>query len=147
MTIFEKISTALGIFLLLIVVGFFGAYLWSRTPPSRPKGIASTAVFLWAPNVGVPAPRRGWWLWCRYETNDRDYCTLSDIDGHAQYDGEFIVYGTKAAVAGSELKIDPEKSIDHKVWVGNTLVPLVYLRNGDVLIPKESYDAGVKALE
>jgi hypothetical protein len=50
-------------------------------------------------------------------------------------------------VPGNELNIDSEKTTDHKVWVGNTLVPLVYLRNGDILIPLESYDAGLRALE
>jgi hypothetical protein len=146
MTVFEKMSVALGMVLLLIVAGFFGAYWWSSTPPNRPKAVAPTAVFLWAPHVGLPAPRRGWWISCRYDAN-HDYCRLSDIRGSTQYDGEFIAYHTKAAVPASELNIDPEKSTDHKVWVGDTLVPLVYLKNGDILIPRESYDAGLRALE
>jgi hypothetical protein len=143
---FEKMSTALGIILLVIVGGFFVAYRWSSTPPNRPGEVTPNAVFLWAPHVGLPAPRRGWWLSCRYETN-RDYCRLSDIHGTTQYDGEFITYGTKTALPASELKIDPEKSTEHKVWVGNTLVPLVYLRDGSVLIPRQSYDAGLRALK
>lgn len=146
MTFLEKASTALGLFLLVLAGGFFGAHWWSRIPPKRPANVASNAVFLWAPHVGLPAPRRGWWLSCRYEAN-RDYCRLSDIHGNAKYDGEFITYGTKTAVPGSNLTIDPQKSVDHKVWVGNTLVPLVYLRNGDILIPQESYNAGSRALE
>jgi hypothetical protein len=146
MTLFEKMSTALGIVLLLVVAGFFGAHWWSSTRPNRPRGVAPNAAFLWAPHVGLPAPRRGWWISCRYETN-RDYCRLSDIHGRTQYDAELITYRTKATVPGNELNIDSEKTTDHKVWVGNTLVPLVYLRNGDILIPLESYDAGLRALE
>lgn len=146
MTHFEKMSVAAGMVLLVLLGGFVSAYWWSVTIPRRPTQVASNAVFLWAPHVGLPAPRRGWWLSCRYEAGI-DYCRLSDLHGDTEYDGEFITYRTRIAVPETQMTIDPEKSTDHKVWVGNTLVPLVYLKNGTILIPKENYKAGVRTLE
>jgi hypothetical protein len=146
MTLSERMSTAAGIFLLVLVAGFFGAFWWSTTIPRRPTNVAPNAVFLWAPHVGLPAPRRGWWLSCRYEAG-HDYCRLSDLHGDTEYDGEFITYRTKTAVPEIQLIIDPEKSTDHKVWVGDTLVPLVYLKNGSILMPEKNYLAGVRILE
>jgi hypothetical protein len=146
MTLFEKMSVALGIILFVLVAVFFGAYWWSTKTPHRPKQVASNAVFLWAPYVGFPAPRRGWWLSCSNEAG-HDLCRLSDIDGNTEYHGEFVTYGTMTAIPESQLRIDPKRSTDHKIWVGDTLVPLVYLTNGDILIPRESYGAGVRLLE
>jgi hypothetical protein len=64
MTLLEKALYAIaaaGVSLILIIVG---AFWWANTVPGRPKNVAANAVFLWAPYVGLPAPRRGWWLAC-----------------------------------------------------------------------------------
>jgi hypothetical protein len=135
----------LGAVFFVLVAAFFGPFWWSTRTPQRPAIVAKDAVFLWAPHVGLPAPRRGWWLSCRCDAG-RDYCRLSDILGNTEYDGEFITFGTQTAEPGNELTIDPKKSTEHKIWVGDKLVPLVYLKNGDILIPRESYSAGARAL-
>ena len=33
------------------------------------------------------------------------------------------------------------------VWIGEALVPLVYLENGDVLIPASKYEEGLQLLQ
>ena len=50
-------------------------------------------------------------------------------------------------VASDQLKIDPEKTRDNKVWIGEALVPLVYLQNGEILIPVDKYDEGARLVE
>jgi hypothetical protein len=146
MTLAEKALyaiAALGISLILILVG---AYWWSGTVPSRPKTVAANAVFLWAPHVGLPAPRRGSWLACWRVIEGSDRCRLSAIDGKTEYEGEFVPYGRKPPLPTDQMSINAEKTREQKLWVGEALVPLVYLYNGDVLIPADEYEEGSRML-
>lgn len=146
MTRSEKAATAFAVVVAVFIVGVVGAYWWANTVPSRPKGVSSNAVFLWAPYVGFPGPRRGWWLACSEQTG-HNRCTLSGVDGNAEYEGEFVPYGRKPAIPADQLRIDPIKTREHKVWVGEALVPLVYLDNGEVLVPASKYEEATQFLE
>lgn len=146
MTLFEKAVYTVAALMLLLIAGLVGAYWWARTVPSRPKGVAANAVFLWAPAVGFPGPRRGWWLSC-WENAAHNGCKLSDVDGNTEYEGEFVPYGGKPSVPIDQLKIDAEKTRENKVFIGSTLVPLVCLENGEVLIPATKYQEGAHLLE
>jgi len=53
----------------------------------------------------------------------------------------------KKSRACAQLKIDPEKTGDDKVWIGSALVPLVCLENGEALIPASKYQDGARLLE
>src|SRR5712675_1060352 len=128
------------------VAGICGPYWWSNTIPSRPKGVAANAVFLWAPYVGLPESRRGWWLVC-WEADARNHCKLDGVDGSLEYEGEFVSYGHKGPVPANQLRINPTKTREHKVWVGDALVPLVYLDNGQILIPASQYEEGKRLLD
>jgi hypothetical protein len=146
MTLFEKAIYAVAAAAALLIVGLVVAYWWAGQVPGRPKGVAPNAVFLWAPHVGFPGPRRGWWLSCSEDVG-HNRCRLSDVDGNTEYDGEFVPYGDKGSVPADQLKIDPEKTRDNKVWIGSALVPLVFLQNGRVLIPANKYQEGARLLE
>lgn len=146
MTLFEKATYAVAAGIALLIVGLVVAYWWAGRIPSRPKGVAANAVFLWAPHVGFPGPRRGWWLSCS-EDAGHNRCKLSDVDGNTEYEGEFVPYGDKGPVPADQLKINPEKTRDNKVWIGSALVPLVFLQNGKVLIPASKYEEGARLLE
>lgn len=132
---------------ILLIVWLVALEFLANRVPGRPREVARDAVFLWAPAVGFPGglPRRGWWLAC-WEEAGRDLCKLSDIDGQTMYEGEFIRYGDRGSVTGKELQIDASKSMEEKVWVGHELVPLAFLKNGEVLIPASAYDEGVRLL-
>ena len=145
MPLFEKaIYVAAGL-VAFFIIGVVGAYWWTSRVPSRPAGVPANAVFLWAPAVGLPAPRRGDWLAC-WEESEQILCQLNDIDGSLEYKGEFLPYAHKRAIPADELKIDSVKTRRNKVWVGKALVPLVCLENGDTLIPASKYDEGVRLL-
>lgn len=146
MTLPAKVFAVIAAVVTVLVLVIVGTFWLARTVPSRPKGVATNAVFLWAPYVGLPAPRRGWWISCR-EDAGRNRCTLSDIDGKTEYEGEFISSDGKDPVPTDQLKIDTEKTRDNKVWVGSALVPLVYLQNGRILIPAAKYEDGMRLLE
>ena len=64
------------------------------------------------------------------------WCKLSNMDGSLEYEGEFVPY---SATEIGALEIDAEKTRENKVWVRDALVPIVYLKSGQVLIPAESY--------
>ncbi len=146
MALIEKAGYLIAGIVGLLIVGVVVAYWWAGQIPSRPRGVAANAVFLWAPHVGFPGHRRGWWLAC-WEDAAHNRCKLSGIDGDLKYEGEFIPYGQKGPVPADQLKIDPEKTTEHHVWVGQASVPLVYLDNGKVLIPASKYEEGARLLE
>ena len=142
----ERALYATAVILAVLLGGLVVAFWWSGTVPSRPKGVAANAVFIWAPAVGLPAPRRGRWLSC-WESAGHNRCKLSAMDGNTEYEGEFIPYRLKGSVPADQLKIDAEKTRDDDVWVGSALVPLVCLENGDVLIPASKYEEGTLLLK
>jgi hypothetical protein len=145
MTRCEKAVATLGATAALLIVGIAGAYWRANTVPSRPRGVSSTAVFLWAPFVGFPGPRRGWWLACS-ERSGQVHCMLSGVDGKTEYEGQFAPYNHDATISNDQLRIDAIKTREHKVWIGEALVPLVYLENGQVLIPASKYEEGTRLL-
>jgi hypothetical protein len=142
----EKVRAVLWTDALTFAVGTPALYWWSGTTPGRPKTVASNAVFLWAPNLPFPRPRRGSWLSCSCDAG-HDHCTLSTVDGVHEYSGEYITYGSQTAAIDGQLGIDPKESTKNGVWVGEVLVPLVYLRDGEILIPKDRYDDGAQILD
>jgi hypothetical protein len=142
-----RAAVVVGVTGVVLVLGIVGAYWHSNTQPSKPKGISADAVFLWAPYVGVPGPRRGWWLSCRQKLKGSIWCTLSEIDGATKYEGEFIPYQKGVIVASDVLKIDPIKSRELGVWIDHKNVPLVFLENGEILIPASKYDEGRRLLD
>ena len=87
---FVKVFAAL---FTLAVIAIAGAYWWSNVPPSRPKSVPSTAVWLWGPNVGLPGPKRGLWLDCRRgSVREAIHCATTDKAGVVEYEGEFLLY-------------------------------------------------------
>jgi hypothetical protein len=145
MTLLEKAVYPVAGLILFLVGGLVFAYWWTSREPGRPIGVRADAVFLWAPAVGVPAPRRGDWIAC-WEETQHIFCQLNNIDGTLEYKGEFLCYGEKRSIPRG-LRIDPEKTREDAVWVGDALVPLVCLRTGDILVPVVKYNESVRLLQ
>ncbi len=146
MTLLERAVYLIAGLILFLTIGFAVAFWWTSRVPSRPSGVRADAVFLWAPAVGLPAPRRGNWIAC-WQESPHILCQLNNIDGRPEYKGEFVPYGGDRSIPPSALKIDLEKTRDDKVWIGDALVPLVYLQSGDILVPVTKYDESVRLLQ
>ncbi len=97
MTLFEKATYAVATGMALLLIGLVATYWWAGQIPSKPKGVAANAMFLWAPHLGFPGPRRGWWLSC-WEEGGHNRCMLNNVNGEAEYDGEFIPFGQKGPI-------------------------------------------------
>jgi hypothetical protein len=67
------------------------------------------------------------------------------MDGRRGFEGNFLADASKAAVPQSELQIDSEKTgqrTDLWVRVKGEPAPLVFLRNGKVLVPSGAFEEG-----
>ena len=146
MALFAKIS---GIVLILLVGGVVGAYWWANTPPNRPGGVPLKAAWLWAPSVGLPAPKRGMWVSCWQDENS--HCRTTDKDGRLYYEGVFLPYKGQTRLPAGDLAIDvartQEHAYEHALFINEELVPLVYLTGGEVLIAAAKYDKGKQLID
>jgi hypothetical protein len=135
----------------VLVLSIVGAYWWSNVPPRRPLGVSASAVFLWAGHLGLPAPKHGTWIECWPDTSpSTDRCRLTAIDGQRLYEGEFVPSDGRPAVQSQELRIQAEPTSDTTNWIRVDALgtaPLIFLEDGDVLIPKEGYVEGAAKLE
>jgi hypothetical protein len=144
-----RICAALFVLALIAVVG---AYWWSNIPPNRSPGLPADAVWLWGPAVGLPAPKRGTWLNCWIATNagapGQFHCKTTDKSGRQLYEGVFLPYKQEGLISQSELIIDTEQMQRNRqaVLVDGELVPIIYLKNGNILIPSAKYEDGKKLL-
>jgi hypothetical protein len=146
MTLPQKTATVLGALVIALILGILGAYWRSNTVPNPPEGLPPNSVFLWAPHVGLPGAKRGWWLTCS-ERSGQDHCKITETNGTLEYEGEFIPYYQKGPVPKNDLDIDALKSGEHKLWVEGALVPLIVLKNGEILIPAVKYEDGRRLLD
>lgn len=145
---------ALALFLASIAVlllAVLGAYWWSNTPPKRPSDVSANGVFLWAGHLGLPAPRHGTWIECWTESKAGfNKCRLIEMNGTRSFEVAYLADINKAVVPQSELEILSEQtsqSVDLWVDVNGKPAPLVFLRNGKVLIPTDAYEEGMAKLQ
>ena len=72
------------------------------------------------------------------------------MDGTRSFEGTFLADTSKAVVPQSELEILSEQtsqSVNLWVYVNGEPAPLVFLRNGKVLIPSGAYEEGMAKLQ
>lgn len=135
----------------VLILAIFGAYWWSNTPPKRPSNVSSNAAFLWAGHLGLPAPKHGTWIECWAEpASSFNKCKLTEMDGMPAFEGLFLANTGRRPVPRVDLKIDVEPTSDTTHWIrldGLRGAPLVFLRDGTVLIPKDRYQEGTATLQ
>jgi hypothetical protein len=153
MTRSNIVAWILWIFILLLIAAFKFIYWWADTPPKRPANVPSSAVFFWGPPVGLPAPKRGDWITCWFDPKQNvDRCRIVRMNGSLQYEGVFIPYGGQAPIPENQLLIDSKMTnlAQERVSVNATrpdsdepgwnIVPLIYLHNGEILVPEIGYE-------
>jgi hypothetical protein len=111
--------------------------------------------------LAVPfiSEKRGDWVSCWFETSkNADFCRVVSFDGRLIFEGAYLPFPEQSPIHESELSIDAKKMNLAKEQVtvqatnpeapdpGPNSVPIVYLRDGSVLIPAESYEQGKKRM-
>ncbi len=151
MTSLRKVILIIVLVLGTVAVVIAGAYWWANVPPTRPRNVSANAVFLWAGHLGLPAPKYGTWIECWTElASGVNKCKLTEMDGTPRYQGGFLADTGKMPVPQADLKIEGEPTSDSTHWVrldGLRGAPLVFLKDGTVLVPKEGYQEGMATLE
>jgi hypothetical protein len=131
---------------LTVVLGIKVAYWWSNIPPRRPSDVSTAGVFLWAGHLGLPAAKHGTWIECWTPPNaTANRCRLTEMDGRRSFEGDFVSDTSRVAISQAGLQIDSEKTAqrtDLWVLVGGKPAPLVFLRSGEVLVPREALEEG-----
>jgi hypothetical protein len=123
-------------------------------------GVSKDAVFVWGLPVAFPAPKRGDWVSCGFDSNvSQDICRVVGMDGTLTYQGIFLPYLSERALHDDQLTINAKLTnlAQERVGVdpavlessrsGRCWVTLLYLHDGDVLIPARSYAEGRKRLK
>jgi hypothetical protein len=135
----------------IVVLAIVGAYWWSNIPPGRPPHVSNNAVFLWAGHLGLPAAKHGTWIECWTDAAvGVNKCKLTEMDGRVVYEGVFVSDTGRNPVPASDLDILSEQTSQSvNLWVraSGQLVPLVFLKDGTVLIPKVAYHDGIANLK
>ncbi|MFZ3215490.1 MAG: hypothetical protein WA192_05450 [Candidatus Acidiferrales bacterium] len=156
----QKIAYTLGVAVAILFIAIAGAFWWAGTPPRHPSNVPSTAAYFPGLALGLPAPKHGAWVSCWYDAGQSvDRCRIFSVDGVVIYEGVFVPYKGQVAVPQGDLLIDsqvmakaqeqvevnaaaPNSTV--KLWA---FVPLVFLRNGQILIPAQSYESGKRRLD
>ncbi len=134
--------------LMVFVAVIAGAYWWTTRIPSRPNSISADAVYLWAPHVGFPRSPKGIWLSCRIVSRTPVIrCALIENTGSLSYEGDFELANQISYIGAEELIIDTEKTRRDWLNVRGIPVPLIYLKNGKILLPKEAREQALRMLK
>ncbi len=156
----KRVSWIVGIAVLVLAALLRLNLWWANTAPARPANVPSTAGYYGGLSTPFPASRRGDWVDCWLDSEQNvDRCRVTFVDGRLLYEGVYLPYQAKAPIPQGELSIDSgamsraqeqvevDASGKESSEPGLQVVPLVYLNNGEVLIPQQSYEAGKQRLD
>ena len=139
-----KVWVVLGLVLTPFILFLFFMQRGTRIP-RRPANISSSGVFLEVGVVPFKLSTHGDWLECwKDDGANMDRCRYTDEKGAVYYEDFVLPYeGISPAPAG-ELVIDPARtrSFHYGVTDKNFRFPLIFLRNGQILLPQSDYERG-----
>jgi hypothetical protein len=139
-----KIRLALGLIATLFIVFLFLIQRGTHVP-RRPANISSRGVFLEVGVVPLKLSTHGDWLECwKDDGANADRCRYTDEKGAVYYEDLVLPYEGVSPVPAGELVIDPvrTRSFHYGVTDKNVRFPLIFLRNGQILLPQGDYEWG-----
>ena len=140
----------IGIAVALITAGAVLALWWIDRPPHRPPDLSANALFIERPNVPFKFRHTGEWLDCRFDERERAArCRLTNMNGWSEFEDVFLPYSGQAPVLPADLVLDRRRTGD--LWGGTyekgTRYPIIYLTNGDVLLPRTEYEKAKRTVD
>lgn len=116
----------------------------------RPANISSKGVFLEVGVVPFKFSTHGDWLECWKDTAiNMDRCKYTDEKGAVRFEDFVLPYEGVSPVPEGELVIDAGRttSFHYGVTDKNIRLPLIYLKNGRILLPQSDYEWGKKIVD
>lgn len=155
MRVWTKIALLVVGLVILVAVLLRLNEWWGNVPPPRPADVSAAASYYGGLATPFPYPKRGQWVECWFDSNQSyDVCRVTSFDGRVDFEGTYVPYPKQPPIPENRLFIDAElmNKAQQEVEVLSSpsdfqFVPLVYLRNGSVLIPARAYKDGQKRLE
>jgi hypothetical protein len=131
-------------------LSFLVAIWWGSLSPRRPRNISSAGVFLERGVVPFKLSTHGHWLDCWQDVQTRlDHCRLVDEEGRVKFEDTFFSYQDHSPIPETDLKIDPLKTRSLTIGVagGNIALPVIFLQNGEILLPDTDYAKARKSVD
>ena len=144
-----RILKIIGVAALLVLACGIATLWWLDRPPQRPPNLSADALFIERPNVPFKVGHTGEWLDCWFDEREgAARCKLTNMNGWLEFEDVFIPYSGQARVSKADLVLDRRGT--GTVWGGaygkGSHYPIVYLTNGDILLPRSEYERAKKAV-
>ncbi len=133
-----------------LFVAFLALMWWGSRIPRRPADISSRGVFLEMGVVPFKLSSHGDWLECwKDERANLDRCKYTDEKGAIYFEDFVLPYDGISPVPEGELVIDTvrTRSFHYGVTDKNIRFPLIFLQNGQILLPQADYDWGKRVVD
>jgi hypothetical protein len=124
-----------------VIVLAAGALWWEGHNPRRPRTVSSHALYALPNNVPFTLHKRGYWLDCWFDQHENvDRCKLMDENGNGTFEDVFLPCVGQTPLPQSEL-VFKRRTGDTWTESGDKRVnvPVVYLDNGQILLPRSLY--------
>jgi len=146
MRVIKLIGALLGVMIVVVI----GVLWWAGRVPRRPSGLSANALYVERGVVPFMLSSRGEWLDCWFDDHERvDRCKLTDKKGALEFEDVFVPYEGQSPLPQVDLVLDHRRT--GQVWTGSyerhTLVPIVYLMDGEILLPRSEYEKAKKAVD
>ena len=130
------------IWVVIAIVAALGAVAarlqWAASPPSRPKGLPATAIWILAPPAPLDFSPRGYWLACWLDgTRNVNRCKLTDYKGNPRFEADYLPVSGPNPVPEDRLHLRSVGSEELWAPTGQELVPVAHLQDGTVLVPAQ----------
>jgi len=127
--------TAVAVIIIVAYIAVVVGFWCGNLPPRRPSAVAPEAV--WA--LG-PGRKYGHWILCSVtEAGPNARCKLWDESGGLDFEGDFRAARRSVLYPTARLDIDARITGPMTVRIRNTLVPIIYLKSRQILVPIETH--------
>jgi hypothetical protein len=139
------LGVALTVFVAFLILAWWGSRL-----PKRPANVSSKGAFLEVGIVPFKFSTHGDWLACwKDDRANMDRCKYTDEKGAVYFEDFVLPYEGVSPVPEEALVIDTErtKNFHYGVTDKNIRFPLIFLQNGQILLPQSDYEWGKKNVD
>jgi hypothetical protein len=149
LTIPTILSRLTGLVVIAFVTFLIVAWHGSRLP-KRPANISPKAAFLEVGIVPFKFSTHGDWLDCwKDDRANMNRCKYTDEMGAVYYEDFVLPYDGTSPVPEEALLIDSKRTrtFHYGITDKNIRFPLIFLENGQILLPQSDYEWGKKNVD